>query len=88
MHYYKIYKPYGVLSQFSDKERRKTLADLYHFPKEVYPIGRLDMDSEGLLILSDDKKLNDRMLNPRSKEEKEYFVQVWTHHRHLCQRRR
>ncbi|KUO59981.1 pseudouridine synthase [bacterium BRH_c32] len=76
MHYYKIYKPYGVLSQFSDKERRKTLADLYHFPKEVYPIGRLDMDSEGLLILSDDKKLNDRMLNPRSKEEKEYFVQV------------
>ena len=76
MHYYKIYKPYGVLTQFSDKDGRKTLADLFDFPKEVYPIGRLDMDSEGLLILYDDKKLNDRMLNPRSKEEKESFVQV------------
>ncbi|MCK9280684.1 MAG: pseudouridine synthase [Melioribacteraceae bacterium] len=76
MHYYKIYKPYGVLSQFSDKDGRRTLADLNNFPKDVYPIGRLDMDSEGLLILSDDKKLNDRMLNPSSKEEKEYYVQV------------
>ncbi len=74
--YYLINKPYGVLSQFTDKEGRKTLADLYNFPKNVYPVGRLDIDSEGLLILTNDKTLTDYLLNPKNKHEKEYFVQV------------
>jgi len=74
--YYKINKPYGMLSQFTDRQHRKTLAELFNFPKDVYSIGRLDMDSEGLLLLTNDKKLTDYLLNPANKHEKEYIVQV------------
>lgn len=74
--YYIINKPYGVLTQFTDKERRPTLGSLYHFPKDVYPVGRLDMDSEGLLLLTDDAELTDYLLNPKNKHEREYYVQV------------
>ena len=74
--YYAVYKPYNMLSQFTDPAGRKTLASLYDFPKDVYPVGRLDMDSEGLLILTNDKKLNDFLLNPKHIHEKEYYVQV------------
>lgn len=74
--YYLLNKPYGVLTQFTDKAGRKTLADIYNFPKDVYPVGRLDMDSEGLLLLTDDKTLTDHLLNPESKNEKEYCVLV------------
>jgi 23S rRNA pseudouridine2457 synthase len=74
--YFKIYKPYGVLSQFTDKEDRPVLSSIFNFPSNAYPIGRLDMDSEGLLIITDDKILTDRLLNPANKVEKEYFVQV------------
>lgn len=75
-HYSLINKPYGVLSQFTDSDGRSTLKDLYNFPNDVYPIGRLDMDSEGLLILTNDKSLIDYLLNPKHKQEKEYYVQV------------
>lgn len=74
--YYKIYKPYGVLSQFTDKENRPALSSLFNFPPDVYSVGRLDMDSEGLLVITNDKILTDRLLNPDYKVEKEYFVQV------------
>lgn len=74
--YYIVNKPYGVLTQFTDKENRPTLASLYNFPKDVYPIGRLDMDSEGLLIISNDKELVDYLLNPKNLHEREYYVQV------------
>jgi 23S rRNA pseudouridine2457 synthase len=74
--YYILYKPYGVLSQFTDKLNRKTLAGLYDFPKDVYPVGRLDMESEGLLLLSNDKELVDFLLNPLNSHEKEYYAQV------------
>lgn len=74
--YYKIYKPYGVLSQFTDETGRRTLKDLYNFPPNVYPVGRLDMDSEGLLLLTNDKSLTDYLLNPENRHEREYFVQV------------
>jgi len=74
--YYAVNKPYGVLTQFTDKEGRKTLADLFKFPANVYPVGRLDMDSEGLLILTNDKRLTDHLLNPVKKHEREYYVQV------------
>ena len=74
--YFLLNKPYGVLSQFTDKEGRKTLGDLYNFPKNVYSVGRLDMDSEGLLLLTNDKSLTDFLLNPLREHEKEYYVQV------------
>ena len=75
--YYIIYKPYGVLSQFTrEAEHHQTLADLFPFPKDVYPVGRLDKDSEGLLILTDDTKLNARLLHPLQGHSRSYIVQV------------
>lgn len=74
--YFVVNKPYGVLSQFTDQDGRKTLAGLFAFPDDVYPIGRLDYDSEGLLLLTNDKALTEKLLNPKQKLEKEYFVQV------------
>jgi 23S rRNA pseudouridine2457 synthase len=74
--YFKINKPYGVLSQFRDKTGRKTLADIFNMPKNVYPVGRLDFDSEGLLLLTNDKKITDHLLNPLNRHEREYYVQV------------
>lgn len=65
-----------MLSQFSSDNKMKVLGELYEFPKDVYPIGRLDYDSEGLLILSNDKKLFDRLLNPKYKHTRSYWVQV------------
>ncbi len=77
MNYYAIiYKPYLVLSQFSGVEGKKTLADFFDVPKDVYPVGRLDHDSEGLLILTNDKKLNHQLLDPKFAHEREYWVQV------------
>ena len=69
-------KPYGVLSQFSgDGSANRTLAE-FGFPPRVYPIGRLDADSEGLLLLSDEAPLNQRLLHPRFAHEREYWAQV------------
>jgi 23S rRNA pseudouridine2457 synthase len=69
-------KPYGVISQFtSDGSSNRTLAE-FAFPKGVYPIGRLDADSEGLLLLSDEPQLNQKLLHPRQAHEREYWVQV------------
>jgi len=74
--YYALYKPFGVLSQFTSEEGEKTLKSIGDFAKDIYPIGRLDKDSEGLLILSNDKQLVNLLLNPKHQHEKEYFVQV------------
>jgi 23S rRNA pseudouridine2457 synthase len=69
-------KPYGVLSQFtSDGSPHRTLAE-FGFQKKVYPIGRLDADSEGLLLLSDEPDVNERLLHPRHAHEREYWAQV------------
>ena len=69
-------KPYGVLSRFTaDGSSNRTLAE-FGFPKNVYPIGRLDADSEGLLLLSDEAGLNQRLLHPHNAHEREYWVQV------------
>lgn len=74
--YFALHKPFGYLSQFTDKLNRKTLSHLKNIPKDVYSVGRLDMDSEGLLLLSNDKLLVDYLLNPQNFHEKEYLVQV------------
>lgn len=74
--YFVVHKPYGMLSQFSKEGNYATLADLYNFPKDVYPVGRLDVDSEGLLILTNDKFLNNQLLNPKFKHTRTYWVQV------------
>jgi 23S rRNA pseudouridine2457 synthase len=69
-------KPWGVLSQFtSDGSPNRPLAG-FNFPKGVYPVGRLDADSEGLLLLSDEPEWNDWLLNPRHAHSREYWAQV------------
>lgn len=72
--YFVIYKPYGILSQFSGDQH--TLKDVAPFPKEVYPVGRLDKDSEGLLLITDDKPLNHYLLNPKFGHKRTYLAQV------------
>ncbi|PNC17664.1 pseudouridine synthase [Akkermansia muciniphila] len=69
-------KPYGVLSQFTrEAPHHRTLAE-FGFPSGVYPVGRLDADSEGLLLLSDEKTLVDRLLNPANRHPRTYWSQV------------
>lgn len=72
-------KPYGVLSQFTDKKHdgppRPTLSDFVSM-KDVYPAGRLDRDSEGLVVLTDDGRLQARISEPKHKMPKTYWVQV------------
>ena len=73
--YIAFFKPYGVLCQFTGEPEDKTLSD-FGLPKEVYAAGRLDKDSEGLLILTDDGAFNQKLTNPKSQKEKTYLVQV------------
>jgi len=69
-------KPYGVLSQFTKQEPDHVTLAEFGFPKHVYPIGRLDWDSEGLLLLSDEREWNDWLLHPRYSHERTYHAQV------------
>ena len=71
-----VYKPFNVLSQFTSQDGKQTLKDYFDVPPDVYPVGRLDYDSEGLLVLTNDKKLNQQLLNPVNAHEREYWVQV------------
>lgn len=74
--YYIIHKPYKVLSQFTEEHGNPGLGSIFNLPKDVYPVGRLDLDSEGLLILTNDKSLNDQLLNPKNAHERTYWVEV------------
>jgi len=80
--YFIVYKPYLTHTRFSTPEGTgsdepvKTLRDFFSVPKDVYPVGRLDHDSEGLLLLSSDPALNHRLLDPAFQHEREYWVQV------------
>jgi len=71
-----FHKPDGVISQFTqDGSPNRTLAE-FGFSKDVYPLGRLDADSEGLLLLSDEPGLNTRLLDPKNSHLRTYWAQV------------
>lgn len=75
--YFLFYKPYQVLCQFSPEGEKQTLMDhLPHLQKDIYPVGRLDFDSEGLLLLTNDKQLTHQLLEPKFVHSKTYWVQV------------
>lgn len=74
--YFIFNKPFGTLCQFSGEESDSLLGDFYNYPKDVYSVGRLDKDSEGLLLLTNDNRLKDKVLNPSKKKAKKYLVQV------------
>lgn len=76
LRYFLFYKPFNVLNQFSAADSKQTLADWLKVPRDVYPVGRLDYDSEGFLILTNDKNLHYRLLDPKFRHEREYWVQV------------
>lgn len=75
--YIAFYKPFDVLSQFTREiETHKTLAEHLDIATDIYPVGRLDRDSEGLLLLTNDKRLNHKLLDPKYKHPRTYWVQV------------
>ena len=75
--YYQIYKPYKMLSQFVPIAKKRTLSDLnFHFVEGTNALGRLDDNSEGLLLLTNDKKVNRLLMNPENKHQRVYWVQV------------
>ena len=77
LQYYIFHKPYQVMTQFSAEGDKKTLADyITNIPKDVYSVGRLDYDSEGLLLLTNDKTLTHRLLTPTFNHSRTYYVQV------------
>lgn len=76
LHYFVLYKPYEVLSQFSKEGDKKTLKDICVVPGDVYPVGRLDYDSEGLLLLTNDRTMNAALLHPDKAHSRSYLVQV------------
>lgn len=75
-YYFILYKPFEVLSQFSRDGDKRTLKDFCEVPTDVYPVGRLDYDSEGLLFLTNDKAMNAALLQPSKAHARTYLVQV------------
>jgi 23S rRNA pseudouridine2457 synthase len=74
--YYIFYKPFGYLSQFTDEGNHPGLGSLNIFPPNIYPVGRLDHDSEGLLLLTDNPAVNKLLLHPANKHQRTYWSQV------------
>lgn len=74
--YIALYKPRGIVSTVSSQDQRRTVTDLVDIPERVYPVGRLDVDSEGLILLTNDGELTNRLTHPRYNHEKEYKVLV------------
>ncbi len=79
--YYAYYKPVGVITIGKEPDT-KSIAEVAKFPERVFPLGRLDKDSEGLLIMTNDGRLTDKLLNPDFDHEKEYLVELDKHITH------
>jgi 23S rRNA pseudouridine2457 synthase len=76
VHYILLHKPFGTICQFSPEGTHPTLAAFGPFPRDVYPAGRLDTDSEGLVLLTNDNTLKHRIMEPRFAHPRTYLVQV------------
>ena len=75
--YYLVYKPFGMMSQFSKENEKPTLAEIkFDFPTDAYPVGRLDADTEGLLLLTNDTSINNKLLNPKNGHKRTYMAQL------------
>ena len=74
--YHIVYKPYQVLSQFTSADGKQCLKDVFQVKRNVYPVGRLDYDSEGLLMLTNDASLNHKLLHPGFLHRRTYLAQV------------
>jgi 23S rRNA pseudouridine2605 synthase len=74
--YIMLHKPRGVISTVSAPDTRKTVRDMVDIPEKIYPVGRLDVDSEGLILMTNDGELANQLTHPSFKHEKEYRVQV------------
>ena len=74
--YFVLYKPEGYISAVTDQFDRPTVVDLIHAKEQIFPIGRLDYDTSGLLLLTNDGDFANHMIHPRYKIEKEYYVRV------------
>lgn len=76
MKYYALYKPFGTLSQFTDEGGNPGLSHILDVDNDIYPVGRLDTDSEGLLLLTNDRRVNNELLNPNKAHWRSYLAQV------------
>lgn len=74
--YILFHKPYGVLSQFTQEAGHPSLRDVGRFPGDVYPVGRLDRNSEGLLLLTNDNEVKHRLIEPSFQHPRTYLVQI------------
>jgi 23S rRNA pseudouridine2457 synthase len=74
--YFLFYKPYGVLSQFTGEKDYNALCDFGPFPRNIYPVGRLDADSEGLLLLTNDGIVKHKLADPKYEHERTYLAQI------------
>lgn len=74
--YYLLYKPRGVISSVKDEKNRKTVIDLVHTSSRIYPIGRLDYDTTGIILLTNDGELSNLLMHPKSNVSKEYIAKV------------
>ncbi len=76
LYYFILNKPFGILSQFTDEDGNPGLGSIVNLPKGVYPVGRLDKDSEGLLLLTNDRRINEALLNPKFNHMRTYWVET------------
>ena len=74
--YYLLNKPRGVISTTTDDKNRKTVTDLINTTKRIYPVGRLDYDTTGIIILTNDGELSNMIMHPKNKIEKEYIAKI------------
>ncbi len=74
--YYLLYKPSGVVTTTSDEKNRKTVVDLIETDKRIYPVGRLDYDTTGVLLLTNDGELTNKLIHPKNMIDKTYIAKV------------